>query len=625
MGHGLCRPFVTIGNRPYTGPVDVRPPMGGSNLFPETDPLWNLYRLDFRILDSPSGQPSPAPMGSVVARSALHESEPGGPPHYGPAMAWRAQPLQPQWIVECNDRAGDVATHSGCSGCDFIPYDSSLSAACISRCFACTDRGESLGNGVFAPVLWSGDLDYLAGAFPASSGETSGSLWRAWGAQIPARCDAACHSNACDLGLDLRLDSIEIGLAIRDMARHRSWVSIGVLLASNTPRSRSLGGRRHGMGDRGGNDRGWDLRFGVCSQVANMMSQLPSFGRLLVSTPQGLYCPAGDFHIDPWSGVDRAIITHAHSDHARSGSKTYLAAEASRSLLQLRLGASISLETLSYGQRVRVGEAIVSLHPAGHILGSAQVRIEVDGRVAVVSGDYKRQCDKTCAAWEPVRCNLLVTESAFGLPVFRWQPTDRVIQEVVAWWQRNQSEHRPSLLFAYAVGKSQRLIAEICAVLGSEASRDMYVHGALLGPNSAYREAGVAIPELSSAASMPKQHDWSRALIFAPPSALNTPWMDRFRNCSTAMASGWMGIRGTRRRRAIDRGFVLSDHGDWQDLLLSIEECSPEEVWVTHGFSGVLSRYQTEVGRCARVVETHFSGEDDGAVHDQPPSGEVQE
>jgi putative mRNA 3-end processing factor len=335
-----------------------------------------------------------------------------------------------------------------------------------------------------------------------------------------------------------------------------------------------------------------------------------------------MYCPAGDFYIDPWAAVDRAIVTHAHSDHARSGSLAYLAAESSGPLLRLRLGNAIPLQTLSYGQRIRLGRAIVSLHPAGHILGSSQVRIEVDGVVAVVSGDYKRQSDRTCANCEPVPCDLFVTESTFGLPVFRWKPTKTVVDEILAWWSANQSERRPSLLLAYAVGKSQRLISEICSAAGRDASKDMFVHGALLGPNAAYRESGVDLPELPSVASMPRNHDWSRSLLLAPPSAHNSAWMDRFRGVSVGMASGWMGIRGTRRRRAIDRGFVLSDHCDWRDLLSSIEECKPREVWVTHGFTGVLSRYQSEQGRESKVIETRFSGEEDGNVLDEPSNEE---
>ncbi len=341
------------------------------------------------------------------------------------------------------------------------------------------------------------------------------------------------------------------------------------------------------------------------------MNAPPRFRDLLECTPRGLYCPAGDFYIDPWHAVDRAVITHAHSDHARWGSQSYLATDSCRALLHLRLGSNIQLETLAYGQSTRIGSARVSLHPAGHVLGSSQVRIEVDGAVAVVSGDYKRQADPTCESWEPVPCHLYVTESTFGLPVFRWQETNHVIGDVVQWWSKNRAEKRTSVLLAYAVGKSQRLIAEILNVAGKQAAADMYVHGALLGPNNAYRTSGVDLPDLPSAAALPRDHDWSGALIFAPPSAQNSPWLDRFRDASIAMASGWMAIRGTRRRRAMDRGFVLSDHADWNDLKCSIEECNPEELWVTHGFAKTLARYQTELGRPSTAIDTQFAGDDE--------------
>lgn len=342
-----------------------------------------------------------------------------------------------------------------------------------------------------------------------------------------------------------------------------------------------------------------------------MTSSSHRFQHVLECTPQGLYCPAGDFYIDPWRAVDRAVITHAHSDHARSGSKAYLAAEPGSGLLRWRLGHGIALDTLRYGEIKAIGSARVSLHPAGHILGSAQVRIEADGVVAVITGDYKRQRDATCTPWEPVPCHLLVTESTFALPVFRWPAMETIVEEIETWWLSNQDSGRTSVLLAYAVGKSQRVVAELCRRMGSEAAQKILVHGALVGPNQAYRAAGVAIPELGSASSQAGDYDWSKTLVIAPPSAQNSPWLSRFKNPSLAMASGWMGIRGTRRRRALDRGFVLSDHADWVELQACVEECQPEEVWATHGFSATLARYQSELGRRAIAIETRFTGDAD--------------
>lgn len=334
------------------------------------------------------------------------------------------------------------------------------------------------------------------------------------------------------------------------------------------------------------------------------------FRDLLECTPRGLYCPAGDFYVDPWAAVDYAILTHAHADHARSGSKRYLSAKSSESLLRVRLGQSIDLQTVAYGESLTIKDARVSLHPAGHILGSSQVRIEVAGRVALITGDYKLQSDLTCDAWEPVRCDLMVSESTFGLPVFRWPETRLVIQEMIGWWEENQRQGRTSLLLAYSVGKAQRVLAEIFGVCGVEVASKVAVHGAMLGPNRAYVSAGVALPELPSAASLGGQHDWSQSLVIGPPSTQSTPWMDRFSDPSIAMASGWMAIRGTRRRRNVERGFVLSDHVDWPDLLTAIGECQPEQVWVTHGFSEVVSRYLTERGIAAEVLQTRFGGEE---------------
>ena len=257
-----------------------------------------------------------------------------------------------------------------------------------------------------------------------------------------------------------------------------------------------------------------------------------------------------------------------------------------------------------------MGDATISLHPAGHILGSAQVRIEVAGQVALITGDYKLQADPTCSAWEPQRCDLLVTESTFGLPVFRWPSTEQVIDEIAGWWQENQLAGRTSVLLAYSVGKSQRIIAELLKKLGSEAAHEMAVHGALRGPNRAYVAAGVVLPDLPSAASMPSDHDWSRSLILAPPSSQSTPWMQRFSDPSIAMASGWMAIRGTRRRRGVERGFILSDHIDWPDLLQAIGVCKPQQVWVTHGFTDIVARFLAEQGIPACVLETKFQGDD---------------
>ena len=269
------------------------------------------------------------------------------------------------------------------------------------------------------------------------------------------------------------------------------------------------------------------------------------------------------------------------------------------------MSADAVIETAAYGETVYVNGVAVSLHPAGHVLGSAQVRVEHGGAVWVVSGDYKVEPDATCAPFEPVPCHAFVSESTFGLPIYRWPAQADVFDDVRAWWRSNQEAGRASVLFAYALGKAQRLIAGLGNDVGP-----IITHGAVEAINRAYRATGVALPE-TSYASDAKGTDWSRALIVAPPSAQGTPWLRRFGASSTAFASGWMRIRGARRRRSVDRGFVLSDHADWPGLLSAIDATGAEQVWLTHGYTAVVSRWLREQGRDARVIATRYEGERD--------------
>ncbi|MCC6511656.1 MAG: ligase-associated DNA damage response exonuclease [Pirellulaceae bacterium] len=325
---------------------------------------------------------------------------------------------------------------------------------------------------------------------------------------------------------------------------------------------------------------------------------------ILQETPSGLYCEAGDFFVDPWRPVRRAVVTHAHSDHARSGCESYLAARSGAAILQMRLGPHARISFVEYGQSLMIRAARVSLHPAGHMTGSAQVRIEVDGEVCVVSGDYKLQPDPTCTPFEPVRCHTFITESTFGLPLYRWEHPQVVMQEVNAWWLDNQRRGAASLLLGYTVGKAQRLLASVDASIGP-----IYAHGAVISACRAYRACGVALPEIRSVMDTPTKFDWSQALIVAPPSAMGTTWLRRFGDVSTAMASGWMRVRGIRRRRAVDRGFVLSDHVDWSDLMKAISETGAEHIWVTHGYTQQVVRTLQTRGFSARTVATQFKGE----------------
>jgi putative mRNA 3-end processing factor len=327
---------------------------------------------------------------------------------------------------------------------------------------------------------------------------------------------------------------------------------------------------------------------------------------ILQRTENGLYCPAGDFYVDPVRPVPRAVVTHAHSDHARWGCEHYLATRNSEHLLRMRMSADAAFDFLPYGQTITHRGVRITFYPAGHILGSAQVRIEVGGRVAVVAGDYKLGADATCRAWEPVRCHLFVTESTFALPVYRWPDQQVVFAAINQWWRQNAAAGKCSVIYGYAVGKSQRLIAGLDPDIGP-----IYTHGAVDKGVQAYRATGVQLPPTTYVGGLDKKHAWAGGIVVAVPSAHGTPWLRRFGAIRTAMASGWMMIRGTRRRRATDRGFVLSDHVDWPTLLRAIDHCDPQRVWVQHGYSEVAARYLRSLGRDAVAIDRSGRRADD--------------
>lgn len=345
---------------------------------------------------------------------------------------------------------------------------------------------------------------------------------------------------------------------------------------------------------------------------------------LIVQRPEGLYCPPGDFYIDPWRRVDRAVITHAHADHARPGHGHYLATAVSEGLLRARLGADITFQGLAYGEAVEHRGVRISLYPAGHVLGSAQVRVEHGGRVWVASGDYRptpagATPDRTCTPFEPVRCDVFITESTFGLPIYRWQPDARLFGEINAWWAANAEAGRASVLVCYSLGKAQRLLAGVDASIGP-----IVCHGAVEPLNRAYRAVGVALPETRLVSEVADRGALRRALVLCPGSALGTPWVRRFGEFSDAFASGWMQVRGQRRRGGHDRGFVLSDHADWPGLLTAIGATGAPRVIVTHGSVPVLVRYLQEQGLQAEAFETEY-GDDQEAAAEAPagaPAGE---
>lgn len=310
---------------------------------------------------------------------------------------------------------------------------------------------------------------------------------------------------------------------------------------------------------------------------------------LLTLTEEGLYCPAGGFHIDPWRPVERAVVTHAHADHARPGSRHYLASERGLGVLRRRVGREADMQALPYGEAVRHGEVLVSLHPAGHLLGSAQVRIEHAGRVAVVAGDYKRHPDPTCEAFEPVRCDHFVTESTFALPIYRWPDPADVAKQLNDWWRSNRERGETSVVYVYALGKAQRVLAALDRSIGP-----ILCHGAVEGMNEVYREAGVALPVTEHASVEAAKRHKGSAIVVAPPSCNGSTWVRKFKPFRSALVSGWMMTRGRRRFRAVDTGFVLSDHADWPGLLETIEATGAERVWAVHGYTDALARYLRE-------------------------------
>ena len=325
---------------------------------------------------------------------------------------------------------------------------------------------------------------------------------------------------------------------------------------------------------------------------------------LITATPHGLHCAGGRFHIDPWRPVPLALITHAHADHARAGSARYVAAEPGVPILRRRLGADAIVEGRPYGERFTLGDCLVSFHPAGHILGSAQIRIESAEGVWAVTGDYKRDPDPSCAPFEPVACDVLVTEATFALPAYRWPEPAEVVREIHGWWQANRTAGLTSVLFCYALGKAQRVLAELLSLT----SETVYAHGAVEPLVQIYRRAGVAMVPTRSVESASAE-DLAGALVLAPPGAEGTPWLRRFGEYSTGFCSGWMRVRGARRRRGVDRGFVLSDHADWPGLLRTIAESGARRVLATHGHADALVRYLNERGTAAAPLATEFEGE----------------
>ena len=330
---------------------------------------------------------------------------------------------------------------------------------------------------------------------------------------------------------------------------------------------------------------------------------------LITFTDKGLYCAHGDFYIDPWKPVTRAIITHAHSDHAYPGHKYYLSHKYSKPLLERRLGPN-SYETLDWGESRTLNGVKISLHPAGHIIGSAQVRLEYQDDIWVVSGDYKTEDDGLSGLFEPLRCNTFITESTFGLPLYKWKPQQEIFDSIIDWISKNKEQGKTSILLAYSLGKAQRILKHI-----ADTAQDIYVHGAIWNMHEALVESGWNLPIVKRVLPDTPAALLKSTVVIAPPGADGSPWMKKFTPYSVGVCSGWMQVRGNVRRRNVDAGFSLSDHADWKGLLDSIVATGAERVFVTHGFKSALSRYLNEMNiSIAAEVKTEYGTEDEDSL-----------
>lgn len=324
---------------------------------------------------------------------------------------------------------------------------------------------------------------------------------------------------------------------------------------------------------------------------------------LLEFTDKGIFCPPANIYIDPWKPVSHALITHGHSDHSRWGHQYYMCTESAKPVIRQRLGP-IKIETVKFGERRNIRGVNFTFFPAGHIVGSAQIRVEYKGEIWVVSGDYKLEDDGISEAFEPVRCQHFITECTFGLPVYKWQPQEVVFQEINEWWKKNQAEGKVSVLSAYALGKAQRLLRHLDTSIGR-----IYTHGAIENTNEVIRAQGIRLPDTIRVTQAIARKDFAGQMVLATPSALGSPWIKRFGTSSLGIASGWMRLRGARRRRAADRGFVLSDHADWDGLNQAIADTGAEKIYVTHGYTDIFRKWLTEQGYDAAVVSTEYEGE----------------
>ena len=336
---------------------------------------------------------------------------------------------------------------------------------------------------------------------------------------------------------------------------------------------------------------------------------------LIEFTDRGLYCRQGDFYIDPWKPVDKAIITHAHSDHAKWGHKYYLCHTFTKPLLQARLGEN-NYQSIEWHETITMNGVQITLYPAGHIIGSSQVKVEYNGEVWVFSGDYKTENDGISGAFEPVKCNVFITESTFGLPIYQWQPQETIFEKIRAWIRKNKEDQKNSVLIAYSLGKAQRLLQAIAPF-----NETVYLHGAVYNMHQAILSTGIQLPTVARVNTESNKNDYKSSIIIAPPGADGSSWMRRFLPYENGVCSGWMQVRGNVRRRNADAGFVLSDHADWDGLLSAVKATGAERVYVTHGFQSAFSRYLNEHGIWSAEVKTEYGDEEEEKIIEETNTG----
>ena len=325
---------------------------------------------------------------------------------------------------------------------------------------------------------------------------------------------------------------------------------------------------------------------------------------LLVHTALGLYCPKADVYLDPWKPVKKAILSHGHADHARWGSSSYLCTPTAAPVIKYRLG-DINLETLPFGEEKLINGVSFSFHPAGHILGSAQIKVSYKGEMVVFSGDYKTANDGFSEAFEPVKCHTFITESTFGLPVYHWQDQKWVFNEMEEWCKNNRNNGQLSILYGYSLGKAQRILQGLPESVGP-----IFTHSTIEAVLNVMRNQGVSLKNTIPVNEHLTRTELLNGVIIAPPAVQNSNWLKKFEPIRNGVVSGWMALRGARRRRNADKGFVLSDHADWEGLNEAISLTGAENVFVTHGYTDILSKWLIDKGLNAHPLETNFEGDE---------------